>query len=158
MPFTDVNAKTKSFINQNPIVYILNSPDTNVITDNLIFRRKEDQKIKITAVSILKNGTKIEVKDIGDKDGENRTIHFNNVSDKNVLEQQAKAMLDKLKYSGLSGDFTAFGYPITKHSDTIRFFDDLKPEKNGVYLAKKVTTTWGVSGFRRKIQLGVRVG
>lgn len=140
----------------NPIKYHF---QRNVIggSDNLTYRKAEDTKIKVKAISILKNNTRVEV-EAGDKEGETRTLHTYNEPDKTKLKAWADSQLSLLKYEGYSGSIESFGIPSIRHSEAVEFFDERYAErKNQVYAADKVTTTWGMNGFHRKIEIGPRL-
>lgn len=137
-------------IGSAPVLYDFQK---NIISDNLAYRRKEDVKIKAKAYSINKGGTRIEV-EVGDKDGEVRTLPYQNITSKEVLEQQATLDLEKLRFEGYQGDFVAFGAPYIEHSDSVLLTDNRYPQREGRYLVDKVKTVWGVRGFRRTITLG----
>jgi hypothetical protein len=127
----------------------------NVIKDDLTYRKAEDVRIKVKVISMLKNNTKVEVDDIGDKDGETRTLHTYGETDKVKLKAWGESQLSRLKYEGYSGSIETFGLPRVIHSDAVELYDERYKERQGqVYLVDKVTTTWGVNGFRRKVELG----
>lgn len=128
----------------------------NIISDDLTYRKKENVKLKAKAISILPNGAKVEV-EVGDKEGEQRTLYFQGIADKTALESIATKELEKYKYEGYTGDFESFGLPFCQHSDIASITDKRYPERAGDYIIDKVVTTWGTGGFRRKIDLGVKV-
>ena len=136
-----------------PIAY---SFQKNIIGNNLVFRKKEDVKLKAKAISILPNNTRIEL-EVGDADGEQRTLHFSNINNKVTLQQLAIAELEKYKYDGYSGNFTAFGLPFLQHSQTVSIQDIHFKQRSGRYLTDEVNTRFSVSGFRRTIELGKKV-
>ena len=55
--------------------------ERNVVDSQLQYLRKEDVRVKLKAISMLPNNKKIEV-EVGDPDGEQRTLHQYNVSEK----------------------------------------------------------------------------
>jgi hypothetical protein len=126
-------------------------------SDNLSYQKAEDMKVKVKAISILPNNKRIEVT-VGDKEGEERTLHTYNEKDKDKLKIWAESQLDRLKYEGYTGDFMGYGVPYPKHSGAVSIYDDRYIERRNVsYVVDKVTTTWGKGGFRRKIEIGKRV-
>lgn len=130
--------------------------ERNIIDDSgLEFIREEDVKIRVKAVSILKNNTKIE-KEYGDADGDLRTVHFYNVPEAS-LESVAQEEMKKLKYTGLQGSLQLFGEPYIIKGDVVEITDPDYPEKNGNYLVKGVEYRFGTRGYRQKIQLGPKV-
>jgi len=129
----------------------------NVITSDLEYKKTEDVRLKCKAISFLSNNTKIEA-EVGDSDGEQKTFHFFGINNKAQLETLAKNELKKLKFEGYRGSFEAFGVPVVAHSETVLLYDNRYAERNGQgYLVDKVTTSWGVSGYRQKIEIARKV-
>ncbi len=128
----------------------------NVISDNLEWVDERDVQLKAKAVSVLPNNTKIEV-EVGDNDGDQRTLHFYNIRTKAELKEVAKRELQKYKYNGLRGDLTTFLIPTTSVGQTILIRDPIYPERDGDYLSEKVVTTFDDRGGRRKIYPGLKV-
>lgn len=120
----------------------------DIIDNNLVFRNKEDTKIKVTAISINQN-TKVEY-ETGDNDGEQHTFYFYNVSEA-TLKQLAKAEIEKLKYDGYTGSFTTFGNPLVKHGDIVEITDEVY-NRNGKYLVKSVKLN-STNGYRQIIEI-----
>jgi len=129
----------------------------NVIDSELEYKKEEDIRLKAKAVSFLSNNTKIEV-EVGDKDGEQRTLFFYQVSNKEQLKVFAETELKKLKFEGYRGSFEAFGLPVVAHTDTVAFYDNRYEERAGqAYLVDKVITKWGVGGYRQSIEANRKV-
>ncbi len=125
----------------------------NAIMDSLIYKRKEDLKILIKAISINQKNEKTEI-EVGDKNGETHTLHFYNKT-KTELEQLAKEKLELMKYDGYRGKFKAFGQPVVKHGMIEDLADDKYTERAGRYFVDSVETTYdGSGGFKRNIELG----
>jgi hypothetical protein len=124
----------------------------DIIGENLEYQRKEDMKLKVTAVSNNPDGTVTEVK-LGDSEGEERTLNFYNLS-KDALKKQAARELDRLKYDGYHGDFTTFGRQVVFHGDVVNLEHPEESDKTGRYYVDKVITNFGVDGFRQQITLG----
>jgi len=120
----------------------------NIIDNELEYKRKEDFRIKVRAISKLHNGKKIELV-IGDNDGEEHTLHYTNM-DKDQLLKIASSEIDKLKYDGYKGSFKTFGLPYIQPGDIAILLDDDYPEHNGSYLTESVKTNFSTSGFRRE--------
>lgn len=127
----------------------------NIISDSsLDEQNSEDVKIKLKVVSLQpdnKNKIKVEV---GDNDGERRTIHCYG---KNESEAKAwgKQELERLKRDGLTGSFTTFGHVLLDRLDIIGV--KINGERKGKYQVQKNTITFGAGGFRQDITLGARV-
>ncbi len=124
----------------------------NIIDDtNLMYQRSDDQFIKLTAVSIFPDNTKIEI-DLGDEDGEQKTIFQYNVSESD-LRKFAEEQLGKLKYEGFVGSFETFLEPQVRKGTAIRIENVAFPEKDGIYLVRSVRTKFGQDGGRQFIEL-----
>lgn len=129
--------------------------DRNVISHNLEYRQKEDVRLLLKAV-IIQPGNKREEVEVGEKDGEQRTFHYYNISAseaKKRLEQEA----ERLMYTGYRGSFTTFGSPDFRHGDIVDIVDPVFPDREGRYLAKAVKTTFGEGGYRQEITLESKV-
>lgn len=136
--------------------FVLNSKQSNVTKNtDLVFKSKDDVRIKIKAVSYLPKNKKIEV-EAGDIDGETRTfISEVPISDKAILKARAEREVEKYKYSGYKGDITTFGIPFCIHSQICEIVDTQYLERSGKYFIDKVVTTVSKSdGFKRKVSLG----
>jgi len=121
----------------------------NIVDDrDLIYKRKEDILLKAKATSWLKNNTKIEV-EVGDPDGEERTIHAYNLS-KEELEVYAKAELERYKYTGWRGSFPTFGEPAAEKGD-VAYLIGNKYHPDGKYLIKSLRITMNTSGYKQII-------
>lgn len=128
--------------------------ERNIIEDDLEYKRKEDVRIEVAAISNMRDGTKVEVK-LGDKGGDQRTLNFYDLSQAD-LKEAATRELDRLKYDGFRGSITAFGAPHVRQGDIVELSHPRDADKAGDYWVDKVTYTFGVNGYRQKIQLGPR--
>jgi hypothetical protein len=128
----------------------------NIIDDsNLDYIRDDDVRLKVTAICIRPNNTRKEI-EVGDPDGDIRTLHFYNVSDAD-LTKLANEALERLKYEGFRGSFTTFLQPMVQHGQAVRMIDPLIPDRNGVYLVRQVVTSIGMGGGRQEITLDRKI-
>ena len=127
----------------------------NVTDNSLEYVRKEDVKLKIKCV-ILSADNKKEEFEIGDDDGEVRTIHHYNVS-KAEMKKLCTAEMERLRYDGYRGTLTIFGEPFIQHGDVVSLFDPDAPERKGRYLVKKVTTSFNEQGYRQTLDIETKV-
>lgn len=126
----------------------------NIISDqNLTQQKAEAMRIKVKAVSLLPDNTKLKL-ELGDQDGELRTLHTYNKQE-TELRAWAEQELKRLKVDGLTGSFTTFGFRLVDKLDNIGIIID--GQKMGVYQVKKNVIKFGVSGYRQEITLGYRV-
>jgi hypothetical protein len=132
------------------VVYDLNY---NLVENNLEFKTKEDRKIKIKYTFIGKDNQKKSI-EVGDADGELRTFHTSVVSDEKQLEAMANAQIEKLKYDGFDGDVVSFLIPYATRGMKAIVKDKEHTNREGSYFIKKVVTTFGMSGARRKVSIG----
>ncbi len=126
----------------------------NIISDsNLDEQRAEDMKIKLKVVSLQPDNKKKIKVEVGDPDGEKRTLHCYGKT-----EAEARAWgeqeLERLKRDGLTGSFQTFGHVLLDVLDVIGIKID--GERKGKYQVHKNTITYGSSGFRQDITLGAR--
>jgi hypothetical protein len=125
--------------------------------NDLEWMDENDIRIKVKAVSIQDDNSKIEV-EVGDPDGEQRTIHKHNMNAAD-LKEVAEAFLTENKYTGFQGDLVTFGEPYATFGDRVNLVSTKLPEQNGVYLISKVKRTLSVGGGFRQIKtLGEKVG
>ena len=126
----------------------------NLIDDTqLKVQNAADVKIKVKAVSLMPNNKKIRV-EVGDTDGETRTLHTYN-KQAAELKAWAKQELARLKRDGLVGSFTTFGAELVDKLDNVGIKID--GERKGVYQVQKNIIKYSPSGFRQEITLGARV-
>lgn len=126
--------------------------EKNIIADNLVYRRLDDIKIKVRAVSLMPDGSQEKI-ELGDDDGELRTLHFYNLS-RAQLRESAQAQIERLKYPGYKGSFETFGVPFIQHGNVASIRGGEYPERAGDYLVDAVRTRFGQNGFKRDIELG----
>lgn len=126
----------------------------NIISDQSLEQQKaENIRLNVKAISLMPNNKKIKV-DVGDADGERRTLHTYNKTE-SELKAWAEQEIKRLKRDGLTGSFTTFGYKIVDKLAAIGMRID--GEKKGVYQVKKNVIKYGTSGFRQEITLGARI-
>lgn len=122
-----------------------------IISHDLKYNEPEDIKIKVKAISIQRDNTRLEA-EAGDTDGELRTMHYQNLNAAE-LKKEAEAAVEKLKVAGYSGSFLAFGEPLVQKSDLVRLHSEDKPE--GLYYVQAVKYSAGVGiGIRQEITIG----
>jgi len=126
----------------------------NIISDDSLDQQKaDDVKLKVKAVSLDRNNKKIAV-EVGDADGEKRTLQAYNKTE-SELKEWAKQELSRLKRDGLTGDFTTFGAILVDKLDTIGII--LDGQKQGTYQVNKNIITYDTGGFRQRITIGDRI-
>lgn len=128
----------------------------NVAESQLTYQRREDFRVKVKAVSILPDNSRIEA-EAGDAGGDVRTMHFYNIQSKDALRELAEENISRIKVDGFSGDITGFGRPLTRHGDVLEIRDsDYQGERAGAYFIDKVRVSFGSQGYRRVNTLGPR--
>lgn len=128
----------------------------NVInSDQLIYRLAEDAKIEIKAICIKKDGSKIEAKK-GSSEGSSKTIYFYDVEDTKELATLAQAELLRHSYDGYEGIVETFLVPYAQPAMYASISDKQYNERDGEYYIESVDTTFGRSGGRRKLTLGLK--
>lgn len=135
-------------------VYDLNY---NIVENNLEIADEESKKYLVKYSFIeKKDNSKIFV-EIGDKDGEKREYKTSIVSDKKILKEMAEEALKKLKIVGFTGSITSFLIPFATRGMVAKIIDNEHPNQAGNYFIKSVVTTYGISGARRKVEIGNRL-
>lgn len=130
----------------------------NVIEADLTYRDEKDVQLKVAAIGIKQNNTRIEA-EVGDKDGEQRTLFFYNVSSTKELKALADEEIKKLKFTGFEGGLKTFGIPWAEPLMTARLYDpNYEQKRDGDYVIDSVVTDFNTSdGFKRRIELGIKV-
>lgn len=127
----------------------------NIISDQSLQQQKaENMRLRVKAVSLMPDNKKIKV-EVGDADGEHRTLHTYNKTE-SELKAWAEQEIKRLKRDGLTGSFTTFGHTLVDCLDAIGIVIDVV--KSGVYQVKKNVVKYGDGGYRQEITLGLRVG
>jgi hypothetical protein len=122
----------------------------NIITEELIYRRAEDVKLKVKATSVSRNNVRSEL-EMGDKDGEEIQVFAYNVN-LDGLKLFANNALKQYKYTGHRGSFETFGEPLVHKCDIAHI--EPSDGKTGDYVIKKLEVSFGTGGYRQKIELG----
>ena len=127
----------------------------NIISDESLEQQKsENIRLRVKAISLMPNNKKIKV-EVGDADGEHRTLHTYNKTE-SELKAWAEQEIKRLKRDGLKGSFTTFGAKLVDKLTAIGIKID--GEKQGVYQVAKNVIKYGTGGFRQEITLGARIG
>jgi hypothetical protein len=125
----------------------------NVVSSDLTFRRPEEVRIGVKAVSI-RPGKDLRVQ-VGDTDGDQVSLHFYNVTTEAALTAMALERLAKMKYERYRGGLIGFGRPFVQHGQAALILDDLYPQRRSRVFVDQVRTTVSKSGgYRRHITLG----
>jgi hypothetical protein len=131
--------------------------DLNVIdAGDLKWIDENDIKLKVKAVSFEKSGKRLEAT-VGDNNGEVRTLNFYDVQDKTQLEKLARAEIEKYKYTGYRGSIKTFLEPYSEPCMTADITDPRFTERSGKYYIEAVETTFGQTGAKRKVEIGIKL-
>ena len=127
----------------------------NVVENDLVFRRADENKMRVVATSTGKKGVVIKT-EIGDPEGEEIKVDKRGLT-KTALDRLALAELQKRKFDGYKGSLTSFGVPQAKHNDIGIVQSPEYPERNGAYVIDSVKINFNMSGYRRIVELGIKV-
>lgn len=121
----------------------------NVKKSSLKYRRKEDKRIRIKAVSYNKDGKKV-AETVGSKEDyvSIKTLSYTNKTAKE-LRELALAEYKRVCFDGFEGTVTGFGLPRTSAGDILKLVSVKEPERNGKYLIESVTVRYGNAYFER---------
>lgn len=123
-----------------------------ILSDDLEYRKAEDVKIEVKAISKQPDNSTIEVT-VGESGGDTRTMHFYNLPQAE-LQKRAEEEIDKIKIDGYSGKYTSYVLPYCDHGDTATIVDNVYPEREGTYFIDAVEVECGRGGGRRIVELG----
>jgi hypothetical protein len=127
----------------------------NIIKSDLKFKSADDVKLKVKAISINPDNTKMEV-EVGDLDGDVRTLHYFDIPNKTELRKLAINDLEKFKISGYEGTITGFGFPIVSPGQRIRIVDTGYDKRDSEHYCEEITESID-KGFRLKQKVGRKV-
>lgn len=129
----------------------------NVIRDDdLKFLKASDAKLKIKGICYMKDGSKVEAT-IGEDGGAERTLYFYDVESTAELKTLAETELKKYSKDGYEGCIETFLLPYAEPCMVAELADPVYAERNGRYHISAVETTFGTSGARRKVNIGIAV-
>lgn len=128
----------------------------NVIDDDdLKYQRADDVKLKIKAVCIYRDGSKIEAT-IGAGDGTEKTLYFYDVENQGELAALAAAELKRHSYDGYSGKIVTFLFPYAAPCMVAGIEDPVYPQRNGDYFIESTEVNYGTGGGRRTVEIGLK--
>lgn len=135
-------------VDLTPVKYKL---QRNVVRHSLRYRSESDTLMRIHAISLLPDNSKIEV-EVGDAEGELRTWHEYNVT-KAQLQLIAEEKLKAFKNNTYSGQVVAFAEPAIEHGRITEVHDEWFNTTHLVYV-DSVRIVGGVDGLRQYIYTG----
>lgn len=124
----------------------------NVRDSSLKYKTAENVKLRVKAIANPPKGKKIIV-ELGEKDGDLRTLNFGNLT-KEELTRQAQEEMKRFKYDGYRGSISGWGLPVTRHGDLLMIRNRQYPERDGKYFINGVTIKFDDNGFERNNEIG----
>lgn len=134
-----------------PVVKII--LEKNAVSENLNKKSSAAEKVTIKAISLLKNGRKIEV-EVGDSGGTSIRRTYIGIEVEAELKRQAQDDLKKYKVDGFDGTVTLFGIPRVEHGMKMELESLFYENMNGTYYIDKVVKEFGPKGFRQECTIG----
>lgn len=129
----------------------------NVIKDDdLKFQLASDIKMKVKAICYYKDGTKIEG-ELGEDGGENKTLYYYDVKDAKELKALAQEELKRYSFDGYRGKIETFLFPYALPGMVAQLEDEVYQERSGNYYIESVDVSFGMSGARRNVEIGIKV-
>jgi len=132
----------------------------NVIHDNSLKEQSaESDPIQVKYSNKLPDGTKISQT----SDAFKIYVHTHSkilkqIKESPMLKRLAQEKAYQSNYTGYEGHINAFLEPYVEPGYYVYLSDSRYPERNGVYLAESTDVSYGISGARRKIEIGPRSG
>lgn len=127
----------------------------NIISSNLKYKSADDVKLKVKAVSINPDNTKIEA-EVGDVGGDVRTFHYFDIPTIEELKKIATIDLEKFKIDGYEGAIVGFGFPIVEPGQKIRITDTGYEKRDSIHYVEEITESID-KGYRLKQKVGRKV-
>lgn len=128
--------------------------DELIITVYGSSKQKDDSVIEVFAY--YKDG-KIITSTTDPEQGELESLTIKSQISKKDLEFYTGNKLEQRLSTSSLGDFTAFGEPSVKHGDRVNLISKKFPEREGVFLVRKVVKNFGLDGYRQNITLHTKV-
>lgn len=128
----------------------------NVIDNDLEWTEESDVKMRVKAIHVKKDNTQVK-KEVGDPDGELRTIYLYDIERESDLERLALEELKKHTYSGYRGHFKTFLLPVVRVGNIASITDPNFSERAGQYLVEKVKVTYDTGGARRIVTPSIKI-
>ncbi|MEG1572869.1 MAG: hypothetical protein RR328_04875 [Bacteroidales bacterium] len=129
----------------------------NVINDDgLKFQKASDVKLKVKSICFMKDGSKVEA-EIGTDGGAEKSLYFYDVESQGELKSLAEQELKKYSRDGYEGEIETFLLPYVEPCMVADLTDPIYSERDGNYHIEAVETTFGTSGARRKVSIGIAI-
>lgn len=129
-------------------------------TSDLRYITKEQQKRFYKCISIQKGTSKKVVYELGDKDGEHRTLHLPLNLNLKEVKEWAHKFYNSHVYDGYQGSIESWGVPITKAGDTAEIIDPNYSDgyRDMILFIESVTILVNASdGFKRQNKLSFKI-
>lgn len=142
-------------LQREDIKYVIN---TNTIgADELKYITPDkDTRFKITIKNFNRNGTTTTI-ETGDKDGQQEEFYYHGENSLAALKMMAAAELQMKQTAGFSGGFDTFIFPFAQPGDIANISDEQFEERKARHYIGTVTTQFGVSGGKRKIEIDFKL-
>ena len=127
----------------------------NVEEDNLTYHRAEDKKIQVVVKALMPDGTVKEI-ETGSTGGDKIEIKCA-TNDEASMKARGELEVKRRSFDGYEGSITGWLIPVYRPGDSVTLHDADYPYKDGCYFVTAVTTEFGKSGGKRKINLGFRL-
>ena len=132
--------------------------ERNIISDdNMVYKRKDDLGIGVKCISTNSKNVVVGPIYFGSRTGDITNYKNNTGMDLATLTRVGQEIYDRLNFEGFTGYIETFLQPTVMAGNAVKLFHDKVPEKQGIYLAKKVLTTFGIDGGRQKIYLDRKI-
>lgn len=129
----------------------------NIIKDDeLKYNLNPEAKLKIKAICSKKDGTEVQA-EAGNDGGLVKTLRFYDVESEAELKILAENELKRNSPDGYKGKITTFLLPFAEPCMLANVTDKIYSERNGRYYIESVETSYGTSGARRHVSLGIKI-
>jgi hypothetical protein len=131
----------------------------NIVRDNDLKLETAGLPVEVKYSKRLPTGAKIsKTSDVFKTKKKDYQRVLNHLKDAKSLGILANEKSYQLNYAGYSGFICAFLQPFVQPGDVARLTDEQHPERDGDYIVESTEVKFGISGARRKVELGAKVG
>ena len=131
----------------------------NVVKDNgMKMRFIEGEPVQINLNNVNSAGLKISTASEAKYAKNKQTATVNNIQDVSSLTVMGNEIQFQKNYAGYEGVINGFLQPYASPGYSANIVDDRYPERDGLYIIESTEVSFGVTGARRRVEIGPKIG
>ena len=130
----------------------------NCVRNNRLKQRTVNEPVQVIYSGMYATGKRIYTASEAQTAKRKEKAVINNIPDEPTIKKIANEKQYRANYTGLEGSITGFLQPFCWPGWRVNLADKRNPEQNGVYLVESTEVLFGMSGGRRIVELGPRIG